>query len=99
MARRPPAHDTPAGSPPVPQSRRARLLAGSALCGATLLFAAAAQAQTLPGIPVAADIKVSAGGTAPVITAPDTKTLDVDLNAARTVINWAGFHVSGADKV
>jgi filamentous hemagglutinin family protein len=36
---------------------------------------------------------------APAITAPNANTLDVDLNAPRTVINWASLHVSGADSM
>jgi filamentous hemagglutinin family protein len=87
------------------RSRRARLLSGSALyCAglggaAALMLAATAQAQTLPGIPIAADITVPTGGTLPTITAPDANSLDVDLKSTHTVINWASFHVSGADKV
>jgi filamentous hemagglutinin family protein len=34
-----------------------------------------------------------------VITAPNANTLDIDLNAPRTVINWASLHVSGADSM
>ncbi len=78
---------------------RAILLGGTALCGAVALLAQSAQGQTLPSIPVPADIKVDAAGALPVITAPDANTRDIDLNASRTVINWGSFHVSGADKV
>ncbi|MGZ6037218.1 MAG: hypothetical protein ACXWKR_01015, partial [Phenylobacterium sp.] len=88
-----------AGKAPPPRSRRCGLLGGSALCGATLFFSVAAQAQTLPGIPLPAAITVATGGTQPVITAPNANALDVALNAARTVINWDSFHVSAADSV
>jgi len=78
-------------------SHRARLLVGSALCGVAALLAQPAMAQTLPAIPGAGAITVSGGGSQPVITAPNANTLDVDLNAPRTVINWASLHVSGGD--
>ncbi|HLZ77442.1 hypothetical protein [Phenylobacterium sp.] len=84
---------------PAPRPRRRWLLGGSALCGASLVFAVAAQAQTLPAIPAAAAIKFSTGGALPTITAPNANTLDVALNAPRTVINWDSFHVSAADAV
>ena len=87
------------GPAPTERSRRRRLLAGSALCGATLALAAAAHGQTLPGIPLAAAIKFNTGGALPVITAPNANALDVVLNGTRTVINWDSFHVSGADSV
>jgi hypothetical protein len=61
------------------------------------MLAQPAFAQTLPGIPGAGSITVSSGGAQPVITAPNGNTLDIDLNAPRTVINWASLHVSGAD--
>ncbi|MBL8773404.1 MAG: hypothetical protein JNK30_18615 [Phenylobacterium sp.] len=79
-------------------TRRGRLLAGSALCGAAMAIAAAAQAQ-LPGIPDPSAISVPSGATKPTITAPDANTLDVALQASRTVINWDSFHVGAADKV
>ncbi len=55
----------------------------------------------LPGIPAVGDISFTAGGTniAPVITAPDANTLDINLGATRTVINWSSFHVSSNDAV
>ena len=58
-----------------------------------------APAQTLPGVPVAASITVNTGGAQPAITAPTANSLDVTLNATRTVINWDSFHVSAADAV
>ena len=83
-----------------PRPRRGRLLCGSALCGAGLLaVVAAAQAQTLPAIPVPASITVATGGAQPVITAPTATSLDVSLAATRTVINWDSFHVSSGDSV
>ena len=87
-----------AGNVPAPRRRR-WLLGGSALCGATLVFALGAQAQTLPGIPVAGAIKFTTGGALPTITAPTANSLDVALNATRTVINWDSFHVSSLDTV
>jgi hypothetical protein len=78
-------------------ARRTTLLAASALCGVATMLAQPALAQTLPGIPSAANITVSTGGSQPAITAPNANTLDIDLNAPRTVINWASLHVSGAD--
>jgi len=80
-----------------PSARRAGLLVGSALCGVAAMLAQPSQAQTLPGIPGAGNITVSTGGSQPAITAPNANTLDIDLNAPRTVINWASLHVSGAD--
>ena len=80
-----------------PSARRAGLLVGPALCGVAAMLAQPSQAQTLPGIPGAGNIAVSTGGSQPVITAPNANTLDIDLNAPRTVINWASLHVSGAD--
>ena len=77
--------------------RRARLLAASALCGIATVLVQPSLAQTLPGIPGAGNITVSTGGSLPVITAPDPQTLEIDLNAPRTVINWASLHVSGSD--
>ncbi len=84
-------------STPLPGRRR--LLATSALVGMGLVLAVAAHAQTLPAVPAAGSIAVTTGGTLPVITAPDANTLDVALQATRTVINWDSFHVSGADRV
>jgi hypothetical protein len=78
-------------------ARRTSLLAASALCGVATMLAQPALAQTLPGIPSAANISVSTGGSQPLITAPTANDLDIDLNAPRTVINWASLHVSGAD--
>ena len=80
-----------------PLSRRARLLLGSALCGAVAVLAQPALAQTLPGIPGGGNIIVSSGGGAPIITAPDPNTLNIDLNAPRTVINWSSLHLSSGD--
>ena len=85
-------------------ARRTRLLAASALIsslmgGVAAMLAQPALAQTLPGIPGGGSITVSTGGSAPAITAPNANTLDVDLNAPRTVINWASLHVSGADSM
>ena len=80
-------------------ARRASLLAASALVSSLVggVLAQPALAQTLPGIPGAGNITVSTGGSQPVITAPNGNTLDIDLNAPRTVINWSSLHVSGAD--
>jgi len=86
---------TPSAAPR--SSHRARLLVGSALWGLAALLAQPALAQTLPAIPGAGGVAVSSGGGQPVITAPNANTLDIDLNAPRTVINWASLHVSGAD--
>lgn len=80
-------------------ARRASLLAASALCGVSAMLVQPALAQTLPGIPSAANITVSAGGSQPVITAPGATELDIDLNASRTVINWASLHLSSADQM
>lgn len=76
---------------------RARLLAASALCGVATMLAQPALAGTLPGIPSAGNITVSTGGSQPLITFPDAITLQIQLNASRTVINWSGLHVSSGD--
>lgn len=90
----PPTRPIPSRTGP---ARRTSLLAASALCGVATMLAQPALAQTLPGIPSAANITVSMGGSQPAITAPTANDLDIDLNAPRTVINWASLHVSGAD--
>ncbi len=79
--------------------RRRLLFGGSALCSASLFLVLSAQGQTLPAIPVPANIVVITGGAQPTITAPTANALDVNLLATRTVINWDSFHVSGLDKV
>lgn len=78
-------------------SRNVRFLVNSALCGAAALIAQPAMAGTLPGIPSAANITVSSGGAQPLITFPDAITLQIDLNAPRTVINWSSLHISSGD--
>ena len=83
-------------------TRRASLLAASALAGSLLggvavMLAPPAQAGTLPGIPSAANITVSSGGAQPFISFPDAITLQIDLNAPRTVINWTDLHLSSGD--
>lgn len=77
--------------------RNVRFLVNSALCGAAALIAQPAMAGTLPGIPGTADITVSTGGSPPLITFPDAITLQIDLNAPRTVINWSSLHISSGD--
>jgi len=89
-------------SHPAPRvTRRTRLLAASALAGSVLggvaMLASPAVAGTLPGIPSAANITVSSGGAQPTISFPDAITLQIDLNAPRTVINWADLHLSSGD--
>ena len=79
------------------RARRTGLLAASALCGVAAMLAHPSSAGTLPGIPGAGSITVSSGGSQPVITAPDAATLQIDLNASRTVINWSSLHVSSGD--
>lgn len=79
-----------------PSARLTRLLVSSALCGAAML-PQPSLAGTLPGIPSAANITVSAGGSQPLITFPDAITLQIELNAPRTVINWSSLHVSSGD--
>ncbi|PVM82162.1 YDG domain-containing protein [Caulobacter endophyticus] len=76
---------------------RAKLLAASALCGWATMLAQPALAGTLPSIPGAGSITVSTGGSQPVISYPDPVTLQVQLNASRTVINWSSLHVSSGD--
>ncbi len=78
-------------------ARRTTLLAASALCGVAAMLAPPALAGTLPGIPSAANITVSSGGSQPFITFPDAITLQIDLNAPRTVINWTDLHLSSGD--
>lgn len=78
-------------------ARRTRLLAASALCGVAAMLASPALAGTLPGIPSAANITVSSGGSQPTISFPDAITLQIDLNAPRTVINWTDLHLSSGD--
>ena len=83
---------------PAPRSpRRTKLLAASALCGVAAMLAEPASAGTLPTIPGAGDITVSSGGSQPLITYADPITLQVQLNASRTVINWSSLHVSSGD--
>jgi len=76
--------------------RRTSLLAASALCGVATMLAQPALAQ-LPGVPGAGSITVSIGGSQPLITAPNANTLEIDLNAPRTAINWASLNVGAAD--
>ncbi|MBO9518715.1 MAG: hypothetical protein J7493_11665 [Porphyrobacter sp.] len=78
-------------------ARGSCLLMSSALCGAVAMLPQPSLAQSLPGIPGAGSITVSAGGSMPVISAPDAVSLDIDLNASRTVINWSSLHVSSGD--
>jgi len=89
-------------SSPLPRTasrsqRRTRLLAASALCGVATMLAQPGLAGTLPGIPSASNITVSSGGSQPLITYPDAITLQIQLNASRTVINWSSLHVSSGD--
>ncbi|MDG2527911.1 MBG domain-containing protein [Caulobacter endophyticus] len=89
-------------SPTLPRTasrpqRRTKLLAASALCGVAAMLVEPALAQTLPTIPGAGDITVSSGGSQPVISYPDAITLQIQLNASRTVINWSSLHVSNGD--
>ncbi|KSB89116.1 hypothetical protein AS593_04275 [Caulobacter vibrioides] len=89
-------------STPLPRTasrsqRRAKLLAASALCGVATMLVHPALAGTLPGIPSAGNITVSSGGSQPLITFPDAITLQIDLNAPRTVINWSSLHLSSGD--
>ncbi|KRA83623.1 hypothetical protein ASD76_06215 [Altererythrobacter sp. Root672] len=79
-----------------PSARLSRLLMSSALCGAAML-PQPSLAGTLPGIPSAANITVSSGGSQPLITFPDAITLQIELNAPRTVINWTDLHLSSGD--
>lgn len=78
-------------------ARRATLLAASALCGVAAMLASPVLAGTLPGIPGAGSITVSSGGSQPTISFPDAITLQIELNAPRTVINWADLHLSSGD--
>ncbi|ATQ44047.1 YDG domain-containing protein [Caulobacter mirabilis] len=80
-------------------ARRTRLLAASALSGVAAMLAQPSHAGTLPGIPGAGNITVSPGGSQPLISFPDAITLQVDLNAPRTVINWSSLHVSSGDTI
>ncbi len=77
--------------------RRTKLLAASALCGVAAMLVEPALAGTLPTIPGAGSITVSSGGSQPVISYPDAITLQIQLNASRTVINWSSLHVSSGD--
>ena len=95
---------TPSSIRPMPShpARRTKLLAASALVGSFVGGVAAMLAQpvlagTLPGIPSAANITVSSGGAQPFIFFPDAITLQIDLNAPRTVINWTDLHLSSGD--
>ncbi|WP_185965182.1 two-partner secretion domain-containing protein [Glacieibacterium frigidum] len=74
---------------------RHRLLARTALGSVALL--AAGPGFTLPGSPV--NVAVNPGGTAPVITNPNASTLDIDFNAARTVLQYNGFTVGQGETV
>ncbi len=78
-------------------ARRTSLLAASALCGVAAMLASPALAGTLPGIPSAANITVSSGGAQPTISFPDAITLQIELNASKTVINWTDLHLSSGD--
>ncbi|KRA60149.1 hypothetical protein ASD79_07875 [Caulobacter sp. Root655] len=93
-----PSSIRPISSRPTPgPARRTTLLAASALCGVAAMLAQPALAGTLPGIPGAGNITVSSGGSQPFITFPDAITLQIDLNAPRTVINWTDLHLSSGD--
>ncbi|PXA91218.1 hypothetical protein DMC18_13635, partial [Caulobacter sp. D5] len=83
-------------------AHRTKLLAASALVsslmgGVAAMLAQPAVSGTLPGIPSAANITVSSGGSQPVISFPDAITLQIELNAPRTVINWTDLHLSSGD--
>ncbi len=83
-------------------AHRTKLLAASALVsslmgGVAAMLAQPAVSGTLPGIPSAANITVSTGGSQPVISFPDAITLQIELNAPRTVINWTDLHLSSGD--
>ncbi|MBU1376044.1 MAG: filamentous hemagglutinin N-terminal domain-containing protein [Alphaproteobacteria bacterium] len=75
---------------------RSRLLARTALCGALCGLA------LLPGVaqalPIGQGAQVSAGGTAPTITT-GTDRIDVNLGAARTVMDWSNFDVTPGETV
>jgi filamentous hemagglutinin family protein len=87
---------------------RARLLAGSAICGAAALLAnpaAALDPNTLPdvtGVMTAAGALGSGGlgsATAPIVNAPVATILTVDIDAARSIIDWKSFSVGSAAEV
>ncbi|WP_315760687.1 filamentous hemagglutinin N-terminal domain-containing protein [Sphingomonas sp. Y38-1Y] len=65
----------------------------AALILSSALVPAAAAAQSLPGPAQVVGASVSPGGTAPVIGNPTATSLQVDLKASATVINWNGFNV------
>ena len=71
------------------QSLRAALLLGTAL--------AATPAAALPGAP--GTIATNTGGGAPVLTTPVAGTLDVKLNAARTVLQYNNFGIGTGETV
>src|SRR4051812_25955374 len=87
------------------QQGRRRLLSRTALCGALCCVPIIAHAQVSPPptpapsgpvLPVGGLAEVNAGGGAPVITTTDT-SLDVKLNAPRTILSWTTYNV-GADR-
>lgn len=69
----------------------------AALALSSTLVPAAAAAQSLPGPAQVASTSVSPGGTAPVVSNPTATSLQVDLKANATVINWNGFNVPAAN--
>ena len=72
--------------------RRASLVWGAA----TAALLVAGQAAALP-VPVAGPYAVSPGGAQPVITSGST-AVSVDLNAARTIIDWSNFNLNSGEQ-
>jgi len=81
-----------------PDNARLRLYTRTALCGAlyglTTLLPGAAQALPAGGIP-----EVNPGGGAPTITTPTPSSIDIRLNASRTVLSWTTFDVKPEETV
>jgi filamentous hemagglutinin family protein len=73
-------------------SRRRTLAAGAAF--AALLAAGGAQA-----LPTGPGNAIVAGGTAPSISGGTSGALTVDLNAARTIIDWGSFNIASGETV
>jgi filamentous hemagglutinin family protein len=81
---------------PLGQGRR-ELLGRTALCGALMgLAALATPASALPSL--GGSPQVSTGGGLPSIVAKPGE-LDITLNGARTVIDWASYNVAGGETV
>ncbi|MBV9932580.1 MAG: filamentous hemagglutinin N-terminal domain-containing protein [Alphaproteobacteria bacterium] len=72
---------------------RRTLMLSTALAGGGAFAASPGGAQTLPTSGDVVSTATNPGGTAPTVGNPNATTLQVDLKAKSTLINWNGFNV------